>query len=130
MQSTRRQPVTDVALQGGTISVATQVDRAKVLRRLQLGDAAFRHLTRAAAVAVLVGTVVTMAYPLIRPETHVKVPGLRPLPPLELAGRNIYIREITSDGDTLNLETFLNVSADPLSPRQWRRSTSCTSAVT
>ncbi|HET7190991.1 MAG TPA: phosphate ABC transporter permease subunit PstC [Pseudolabrys sp.] len=31
-----------------------QVDRAKVLRRLQLGDAIYRHLTRAAALAVLV----------------------------------------------------------------------------
>jgi phosphate transport system permease protein len=36
------------------MSVAEQVDRAKVLQRLQLGDAAFRHLTRAAAVTVLV----------------------------------------------------------------------------
>ena len=44
----------DVALQGGTMSVAEQVDRAKVLQRLRLGDAAFRHLTRAAAVTVLV----------------------------------------------------------------------------
>jgi phosphate transport system permease protein len=31
-----------------------QVDRAKVLRRLQLGDALYRHLTRAAAITVLV----------------------------------------------------------------------------
>jgi phosphate transport system permease protein len=31
-----------------------EVDRAKVLRRLQLGDAIYRHLTRAAALAVLV----------------------------------------------------------------------------
>jgi len=31
-----------------------QVDRAKVLRRLQLGDAIYRHLTRAAALTVLV----------------------------------------------------------------------------
>jgi phosphate transport system permease protein len=31
-----------------------QVDRAKVLRRLQLGDAIYRHLTRTAALAVLV----------------------------------------------------------------------------
>jgi len=54
MQSTRRQPVVDVALQGGTMAVATQVDRAKVLQRLRLGDAAFRHITRAAAVTVLV----------------------------------------------------------------------------
>ncbi|HEY6004119.1 MAG TPA: cbb3-type cytochrome c oxidase subunit II [Anaeromyxobacter sp.] len=46
-----------------------------------------------AAVAVLVGTVVTMAYPLVRPEMHVKVPGLKPLSPLELAGRDVYQRE-------------------------------------
>ena len=44
----------DVALQGSGISVAEQVDRAKVLQRLRLGDVAFRHLTRAAAIAVLV----------------------------------------------------------------------------
>ena len=31
-----------------------QVDRAKVLRRLQLGDAVYRHLTRTAAITVLV----------------------------------------------------------------------------
>ena len=44
----------DVALQGTGISTAAQVDRAKVLQRLRLGDAAFRHLTRAAAAAVLI----------------------------------------------------------------------------
>ena len=44
----------DVAFQGGSISVTEQVDRAKVLRRLQLGDAGFRHLTRAAAITVLI----------------------------------------------------------------------------
>ena len=54
MQPAGRRPVVDVALQGGTMSVAEQVDRAKVLQRLRLGDAAFRHLTRAAAVTVLV----------------------------------------------------------------------------
>ena len=55
----------DVAFQGGTISVAEQVDRAKVLGRLRLGDAAFRHLTRAAAVTVLVilgGIIVSLVY--------------------------------------------------------------------
>jgi cytochrome c oxidase cbb3-type subunit II len=46
-----------------------------------------------ATVTVLVGTVVTMAYPLIRPEMHVKVEGLKPLPALELAGRDVYQRE-------------------------------------
>lgn len=54
MQSTRRLPVVDVALQSGTISVAQQVDRAKILQRLRTGDAVFRWLTRAATVAVLI----------------------------------------------------------------------------
>jgi phosphate transport system permease protein len=64
--------VVDVALQGGTISVADQVDRAKVLQRLRLGDAAFRHVTRAAAIAVLVilgGIIVSLvhgAWPALR----------------------------------------------------------------
>ena len=55
----------DVALQGSTISVAEQVDRAKVLRRLRFGDAAFRNLTRAAAMAVLVilgGIIISLVY--------------------------------------------------------------------
>jgi cytochrome c oxidase cbb3-type subunit 2 len=46
-----------------------------------------------ATVAVLVGTIVMMAYPLVRPEMHVKVAGLRPLPALALAGRDVYQRE-------------------------------------
>ena len=54
MQSTGRRSVVDVALQGSGISAAELVDRAKVLQRLRLGDIAFRHLTRAAAVTVLV----------------------------------------------------------------------------
>ena len=44
----------DVALQGGAMSATEQVDRAKVLQRLRLGDVGFRHLTRAAAITVLV----------------------------------------------------------------------------
>ncbi len=54
MQSTGRRSVVDVALQGGNVSVAAKADRAKVLRRLRLGDVAFRHLTRGAAVTVLI----------------------------------------------------------------------------
>src|SRR6185312_4131626 len=54
MQPARRQPVVDMALQGGAVALARQVDRAKVLQRLRLGDIAFRHLTRAAAITVLV----------------------------------------------------------------------------
>src|SRR5512135_3380822 len=53
-QPAGRRPVVDVAFQGGSIPVTEQVDRAKVLRRLRLGDAGFRHLTRAAAITVLV----------------------------------------------------------------------------
>jgi cytochrome c oxidase cbb3-type subunit 2 len=47
----------------------------------------------AATVTLLVGTIVTMAYPLVRQDMHVKVTGLRPLPALELAGRDVYQRE-------------------------------------
>ena len=54
MQPTGRRPVADVVLQGSGISAAELVDRAKVLQRLRLGDVAFRHLTRTAAVTVLV----------------------------------------------------------------------------
>jgi phosphate transport system permease protein len=57
--------VVDVAFQGGTISVAEHVDRAKVLQRLRLGDVAFRHLTRAAAITVLIilgGIIVSLVY--------------------------------------------------------------------
>ena len=55
----------DVAFQGGVMSASEQVDRAKVLRHLRLGDAAFRHLTRAAAIAVLVilgGIIISLVY--------------------------------------------------------------------
>jgi cytochrome c oxidase cbb3-type subunit 2 len=46
-----------------------------------------------AAVVVLIGSVVTMAYPMFRPEMHVKLDNLRAFTPLELAGRDIYQRE-------------------------------------
>ena len=65
MQPAGRRPVADVALQGSTISVAERVDRAKVLGRLRLGDAAFRHVTRAAAVTVLIilgGIIFSLVY--------------------------------------------------------------------
>ena len=65
MQSTGRRPVVDVALQGGSVSVAHQVDRAKVLQRLRLSDAAFGYLTRAAAITVLVilgGIIVSLVH--------------------------------------------------------------------
>ena len=55
----------DVALQGAGISAVDHVDRAKVLQRLRLGDVAFRHLTRSAALAVLVilgGIIVSLVW--------------------------------------------------------------------
>src|SRR6187551_2422619 len=54
MQPTGRPPVVDVALQTAGIAVTDQVDRAKVLQRLRMGDSVYRHLTRVAAITVLV----------------------------------------------------------------------------
>jgi phosphate transport system permease protein len=54
MQHGGRQPVVDLALQGGIIAVGEKVDRSKVLQKLRLRDAAFRNVTRAAAIAVLI----------------------------------------------------------------------------
>jgi phosphate transport system permease protein len=54
MQHDGRQPVVDLALQGGTIPVGEKVDRSKVLQKLRLRDVAFRNVTRAAALAVLI----------------------------------------------------------------------------
>jgi phosphate transport system permease protein len=65
MQSTGRRPVVDVALQGGAIPVAQQVDRGKVLQRLRLRDTGFRYLTRSAALAVLIilsGIIVSLVH--------------------------------------------------------------------
>jgi phosphate transport system permease protein len=53
-QAVRRRSVVDVALHEGVIVSAEAVTRAKVLDRLRLGDAAFRNVTRAAAIGVLV----------------------------------------------------------------------------
>jgi len=53
MPSTRRQLVTDIVLQGTATEVAEAPSRAKVLRRLRLGDALFRIITRTAAITVL-----------------------------------------------------------------------------
>jgi phosphate transport system permease protein len=49
-----RRSVADVALQGGMIAGAQALPRSRVLKRLRLGDALFRGLTRAAAFAVLI----------------------------------------------------------------------------
>ncbi len=44
----------DLALQGGAISAGEATSRTKALAKLQLGDAVFRHLTRIAAIFVLI----------------------------------------------------------------------------
>jgi phosphate transport system permease protein len=65
MQQTGRRPVVDVALQGGAIPVDQQVDRAKALNRLRLGDLGFRQLTRIAAIFVLLllgGIIVSLVH--------------------------------------------------------------------
>lgn len=46
-----------------------------------------------ATATVLVGTVVTMLYPMLRPEMHPKLEGLKPFTALQLAGRDVYQRE-------------------------------------
>jgi len=46
-----------------------------------------------ATVTVLIGSVVTMAYPMLREDMHPRLEKLRPFSPLELAGRDIYQRE-------------------------------------
>jgi phosphate transport system permease protein len=53
MQPAGRRNVVDLALQGGTMASSAVTSRSKVIARLRLGDVAFRHLTRAAAVLVL-----------------------------------------------------------------------------
>ena len=55
----------DVALSGRAIAVPAVADRGAVLRRLRLGDEGFRHLTRGAAIFVLVllsGIIVSLVY--------------------------------------------------------------------
>ena len=62
----------DLALQGGTIYAEQVRSRAEVLDRLRRGDSAFRYLTRAAALSVLVllsGVIVALiigAWPALR----------------------------------------------------------------
>ncbi len=55
----------DVALQSGAMPVTRQVDRSKVLQRLRLRDSGFRHLTRIAAITVLLilsGIIVSLVH--------------------------------------------------------------------
>jgi len=54
MLPARRRSVVDVALRGDAAGFAARSTRAQALGRLRLGDAAFRLLTRAAAIGVLV----------------------------------------------------------------------------
>jgi cytochrome c oxidase cbb3-type subunit 2 len=42
---------------------------------------------------VLVGSIVTMAYPMLRPDMHPRLETLKPYTPLQLAGRDVYQRE-------------------------------------
>jgi phosphate transport system permease protein len=53
MDPARRRSVVDVAMEEGVMVSVEAGTRARVLDRLRLGDLAFRHLTRAAAVGVL-----------------------------------------------------------------------------
>jgi phosphate transport system permease protein len=53
MQPAGRRDVVDLALQGGAVRASEAISRSQALARLRLGDLAFRHLTRAAAVMVL-----------------------------------------------------------------------------
>ncbi len=53
MQTARRRPVADLALPDRVAFPAASVTRTKALDRLRLGDTIFRHLTRAAAIGVL-----------------------------------------------------------------------------
>jgi len=74
-----------------------------------------------AAVTVLIGTVATMAYPMLRADFQVKAPGLRPLPALELAGRDVYQREGCVNCHTqtvrpLPSETMRYFKGDPSRP--------------
>jgi len=46
-----------------------------------------------ATVAILIGTVVTMAYPMLRADMHPRLETLKAFTPLQLAGRDIYQRE-------------------------------------
>jgi len=47
----------------------------------------------AALIAILVGTVATMFYPMLREDMHPRLAALKAFTPLELAGRDIYQRE-------------------------------------
>jgi len=46
-----------------------------------------------ATATILIGTIVTMLYPMMTPEMHPKMEALKPFTALQLAGRDIYQRE-------------------------------------
>lgn len=54
MPSAGRGPVVDVALRGDGIAEREMVARGRILAKLKLSDASFHHITRAAAILVLV----------------------------------------------------------------------------
>jgi phosphate transport system permease protein len=54
MQPAGRRSVVDVALHGNVVGTHEKLSRARVLGRLRLGDAAYRVLTRSAAIGVLI----------------------------------------------------------------------------
>jgi len=63
MQEPGRQAVVDIALQGEAVAQPSLAPGARVLAKLHLTDAIFRHLTRAAAITVLIilgGTIVSL----------------------------------------------------------------------
>ena len=76
MQPAGRRAVVDVALQGGAMSAPSRSIARKVLQRLRLSDAVFRHLTRAAAIAVLVilgGVIVSLVHGSLAGAAHVRL---------------------------------------------------------
>src|SRR5271169_6703274 len=54
MHEPGRKPVVDLALSSGNTAVSDAASRSKILGRLRFSDAAFRNLTRGAAILVLV----------------------------------------------------------------------------
>ena len=49
--------------------------------------------TLVVTVTVLAGSIVMMAYPMLRADMHPRLENLKPYTPLQLAGRDIYQRE-------------------------------------
>ena len=65
MQNPEKRPVVDVVMRNGWRFPPERPSRAKALDRLRFGDAMFRHLTRAAAIGVLLllsGVIVSLIH--------------------------------------------------------------------